>query len=132
MATRLAHLHYNQNYLGSLEEMSFARCSPCNPRHAVALPGLDGPCNRTGQMGSMAVCPDWSLAVWKGRPASVIGFVACSARCNDGTRNVKVEGWTPGPPTRGWDRLHTIFARSRSGRCPNLAPLPLSIAEQNR
>ena len=60
----------------------------------------------------------------EGHPAAVIGFAACSARCNDGSRNVKVEGWTPGPPPppgplRGWSvRFHTHpLARISVGRC---------------
>lgn len=111
----LANLQYNQKlpWLIGRDELLPAA------RHATHVtrwlsPASTGPATERGQMDSMAVCPDWSLAVWRGPSAPVIGFVACSARCNDGTRNVNVEGWTPGlphlPPARRWDRLHTILA----------------------
>jgi hypothetical protein len=124
------HLQYNQDAQASLEAMNLLAASPCILRHAVALPGLVWPCNSTGQLDSATACPDWPLAGSRGCPAAVIGFVACSARCNSGTQNVKVEGWTPpgAPPCEEvasppHPPSPLPLARSRSGPSSNLVPL---------
>ncbi|EAQ85060.1 predicted protein [Chaetomium globosum CBS 148.51] len=68
----------------SLEEAR-ACCPRMHPHHAVSSLRPHRSCNKTGQMGlgglmrlalgDLGVCP-----------AAVIGFVACSARCHDGSR----------------------------------------------
>lgn len=86
-----------------------------------------GPATETGQMDSTAAVVDWRMASWRGCPAPVIGFVACVARCNDGSRNVSMEGLTPGAsngrePEVWWNSSHPpqvhVFGWAKHHKCP--------------